>query len=468
MRQPAVVTCTIGMSVALVTAVSYALVFWTLPVADDYCRANLHGDWLAYAVEMYQVWNGRWAAMAIDAALLPRMDLLSIAYPLSLAVLYASCLFAFYTVIRLLFPGDFAQTHSVLLALAMSALYWAGMPAPGETVYWLSGAIEYTLPLVLLIFALRLVVTADSGPPGGIRAAQLFAACLLALLVTGLHEIAAVVLTFLLAMATGTALALKRRVRYSWSPVFLVAVAGTLLSLLAPGHDVRMRAEHISTIDATQHLSLAVIATARQVQNFLLPWITDVKLLAASVLLIASPWFRKIKPPWTCQSTSYWKILLPFVWMMSMFVIFVMVAWGIRTVGPDRLYNFAYGVFLTGWFVSLFIWSRGVHPELDGEVSDLVRKLAGLILSVSLLTSPNMLRAVGDFVGEHTVMRYTREMRARYDLLRRSKAEGKREVILTSVPRIPESFFQRDVETDPAHWRNKCVADYFGLAQIRR
>jgi hypothetical protein len=89
------------------------------------------------------------------------------------------------------------------------------------------------------------------------------------------------------------------------------------------------------------------------------------------------------------------------------------------------------------------------------------------VLAVALVTSATTGRGVGDFLGGQNVMRFNSEMLERYAAIGTAKAAGTRSVVLDTAPRIPDSFFQRDIGTDPQHWRNQCVASYFGVDEIR-
>jgi hypothetical protein len=451
------VTLSVSVSIGIVLLVSFVLLHFAWPVEDDFCNAALDRNWLDYVGEMYRTWTGRWAAQAFYVLVMPRVNITSAFYPLTLTLVYVACALAYYGTLRALFGETLSKIHSGLLAGALVAFYWAGMPEPGQTIYWLPGAIEYTLPFALNVFVLLLVIGASSW-------GRVVAACVLAVLVTGLQEIAAIALTFVLAVATASAFRLRSESRNRYSAVLVCVVIGTAINALAPGNAVRLE-QDFGGGDAHNVVG-SIKFTIRQAMAYLIPWLIDGKLLAASVLLAASPWFRRATPRWVCANLDYWRVLIPAVWLLTVCGIFLAMGWAVGLPGPARLYNFAYGVFLLGWIATLFVWTRALAIDGDNEIGARARLVASLVLALGLLTSTNVARGIRDLYGEQNVVRFRSEMQQRFAAVAAAKAKGSNEAVLTLAPRIPESYFQRDIGPDPKHRRNQCVANYFGLRRI--
>ena len=449
----------------MVFLLSALLVTWTRPVADDYCRAaSLPQDW-HLVTEAYRTWTGRWVAMAFYTGFMPRLDILSFAYPTILFILYAGYCLAFYLALRLLFAEQ-TPRGVLLLALGFVAFYWASIPKPGQTFYWLTGGIEYSLPLILSVCVLSLLVSADrSTRSARLRGMLTCLACVLVLLATGLHEIVAVVLAFVLAIATVIAFARKTPGRVSWSIALVCGVAGTAICVLAPGNGVRFEVVAESAPRADGGLGTIVRDLVQQIRGNLIPWITDVKLLAASLLLLASPWFRRAQPDWA--HARFWRLVVPAAWLLSITGVFVVLAVVLGNDAPGRVYNLVYGFFLLGWLATLFVWSRDLESELNNTLTEWTRALSGFVLALALLTSVNTTRAFDDLVGQHTAIRYSAELQAVYVRLKEASARGDLDMSVR-YPSTPESFFNADIGTDASDWPNRCAAKYFGLDRLRR
>ena len=148
-------TAKIIMLIAALTAVSLAGVFLVLahPHADDFCRGAVpYGQEFAYIQEAYFGYGGRWAGTGL-AVILSHLDPTHY-YALLLAVLNLCHVVAVYVFLRSVFR-DYLPCRSLLVAGFLLLMMWAGLPAVDDTVYWLSGIIDYQLSIsfVLLLLA---------------------------------------------------------------------------------------------------------------------------------------------------------------------------------------------------------------------------------------------------------------------------------------------------------------------------
>jgi hypothetical protein len=61
---------------------------------------------------------------------------------------------------------------------------------------------------------------------------------------------------------------------------------------------------------------------------------------------------------------------------------------------------------------------------------------------------------------------YRKLMRARYARISEAQRKDERTLVVTGMRSVMESIYFRDLTPDPANGRNRCVAEYFGLASI--
>jgi uncharacterized protein DUF6056 len=156
----------------------------------------------------------------------------------------------------------------------------AGYPEPGETVYWVTGAIEYQLPASLAILLLATVCSSTSFPLRPSRALpRALALGLLAFTITGFTELLALILLGVL--FTGIVLILLERPPNLgiWLILLVFVALGTAVSVLAPGNAERAAFD----FPHGRSVSQGIVALAKLLMR-VLRWI-DLKLVAASVLL---------------------------------------------------------------------------------------------------------------------------------------------------------------------------------------
>ena len=362
------------MSVGAVLLVSVALLRFALPVADDYCRGALDANWLDFVTEQYLTWTGRWAAMSATCWCSRAWICVSWFYPATLAGIYLACALACYGALRTVFAEALGRPYTAMLGAILFAMYWAGMPDPGETVYFLTGAVEYALPFALGVFVVCLLARVRGW--GGAAAAGA-----LTLLATGVHEIAAISLTVIIGVGAATAWRTKSPARDKWVAVLACTLVGTAITVLAPGNGMRIQDDFAG---ANPHgVGTALKVTILQITTYIIPWFLDPKLLAASVLLVASPWFRRAMPRWVQTHAVWWRVAIPAAWFLSVGLVLLAVAWAVGALGPARLYNFLYGLFLLGWIATLFVWSRDLASASDGPLGSRARLVASLAFALA-------------------------------------------------------------------------------------
>ena len=162
-----------------VSVVVLALFWFAQPLADDFARGykgRIQGVVPATVYE-YHTWTGRWAASGLSYFLTSSFDLVD-AYPFLLLINPTLLALSVYAVLHAAAIGESIRQRLALTACLL-ALYWAGMPHPGDTFYWLTGGSDnlagLALSLLLIAGLLRHLprrkvtswVTGGSLPAGG-------------------------------------------------------------------------------------------------------------------------------------------------------------------------------------------------------------------------------------------------------------------------------------------------------------
>ena len=428
----------------------------------------------------YNNWSGRWAVHTIYAFAFPHIDLLSINYNLLIALSAPIWCLIFYIFLHILFRKSLDTKQKVLFAILLCAIYWVGIPDAGNTWYWLTGSTEYQLPF--LVMSLSLLVLTGSWITGAALLPKIGGVILgvaLAFLVTGLHEIAGLLLFGCLAVGSLFAITRKRwDVAGIYVLTMVVIAGGLILNLSAPGDAIRAVIDYPNA----NNPAFAVRALISP-RTSPIGWLGDARLLCLTVLLLTTPAFLKLRPEWTT-----WKLPLPGP-LSSMAVAVPMIALAAVTGGafvvafaqgmdvPPRVLNLLYATLIIGWVASLIpaagligahVQTLGQTPvqtpgQTPGPIFRAVNLGAAILLPVTLLIAPNTLQSVNDLA---TVRPWRSALDAQFADISRRAAAGEKNVVVKPIGLDPKTYSWNEIGPDPEYWENLCLAVYFDLATI--
>jgi hypothetical protein len=196
-------------------------------------------------------------------------------------------------------------------------------------------------------------------------------------------------------------------------------------------------------------------------------WIVDPKLLAATTLFIAALPASRLKPTWLETAGVPLKPIIPAVWLTLQALGCFGPAWGCGNCGVPRTFNGIYMVFLLGWFLTVFVYSRW-DPRKIGTNQPRARlwlAACGIILAAGLLQGDNTRKAILDIRWKR-VQDYDQVMQQRYKLVRESLASGQMSVKVPAITAWPETYLHAPMSSDARlHW-NRMFARYFGLKEV--
>ena len=319
------------LSVLVVVGLSVGLIVWTVPTADDFCGGYYAGSYgqafrsfFPLVSYVYHSWGGRWAAVALDLLIYPLITSSVFAgYSWAVGAIFCACCVAFYGLIRILLGTAISRKRAAMLAAAGFAIYWTGVPLPGGTLYWLPAAVEYVLPLPLVVAVAWLMLRSEAAENQSRRVGYTAGACLVVFLTTGLHELAATAVTVWLATISFVLLVfLPSQAKKGWMVVTLTAAAGTIVSVSAPGNAVRLHTEFGAF---ARHWTSVIHVISRQAMVYWLPWLFSPRLVAASAILATTPWFHQVTSRWPAIGARP-KWLLSATFLSTPFLIWAIVA----------------------------------------------------------------------------------------------------------------------------------------------
>jgi hypothetical protein len=463
-------------AVAATLAIAAALLFHARPLGDDLCNAaNARELGLLGCVRNdYLHWGGRWASQVLACGFPAAFDVAR-GYPVGLLAVAAVLVVALRLWVGTVLALERDRRLAWSLSLVLVALYWAGMPHPGETVYWLEGAFIYSLNVSLCLVLIACLIRL---PKRRTRSRDLatLALVLLATVVAAFHEMFALVL--LAVLLTGAAVALRfRDARWPvWAGVAAATVLGLATVALAPGNVNRE-----AHFPEGRSVGRAVLAAARMWLRVLdapvgrgealgsataLGWVVDARLLAATVLFVGSRSIRSLHPDWLRREPGLWRLVVPLLSLAVITGSFLVGGWGLGRTLPLRAFDGLYLVFLLGWFLTVFVYTRGTQPVgRAAPVTPFLQAVSALVLAVGLLASTNTKLALRD-LADGRARRFAREMALRDVEAARVRERGGAELVVRPIEPWPSSYFRNDIPELLPELR-QCVSRYFGVQSLR-
>jgi len=339
------------------------------------------------------------------------------------------------------------------------ALLATQMPSTAEGFYWVTGAFTNETGSALFLILLSVLISANRPEAGGRTASQIPAACLLALAIAGTNETLLIVALFVLAGGLALQLHFRQAAWRLWCAVFATFCIGAVVAVLAPGNIARAGTLHHqpAILSAGAHSVLSAV-------QFIQKSAMSPALIAVTIFLVAA--HRPHRAAFlirTARLRSYSGIVL-LLWLGLVSAAFFPAYLTTGILPPSRAMNTIYLVFLAGWLLLVL----GIAEYVSERVSIPVARKAQLgwaaaVLPVSLLMTPNYLRAVQDLDG--SAPSYAMQIDRRVDFFRLARGQH---VTVPTLESLPRSISFDDVTYDRAHWRNLAVAEYYDLASIIR
>jgi hypothetical protein len=451
---------------------------FSAPYADEYqrgvCQAT-HGSWFGFTRWWYYNWAGRWAGIAFQAWLLHQIPFIRY-YSLLLlgpAVLQA---ISFAALWRLLL-GRVGPMRIGLLTLVTLSLLWNAMPYPAESLYWFLGSLENQASIALGVITVIGMIALSHATPA-VRLCFLPVVCILALVVTGTHELAG--LALLLVVTVGTFLAYRDRApaREAWLVLLVVTSLGAAFVILAPGNGVRhmlternvARHRQMMAIDMRSRLRFFVHSLVER-RNMLLAWLVDPRLLAATALFVLSPVSARVDSVVPVRPSAALRFLALVSWTLIMATYLCLPAWAIYGMIPGRTLGALYTVFLVGWIINVVVWTPA-RGALDDRVHDpridLLRFVSFVVLWFGMFENGNFRLALRE-LHNRSIGNFHREHLAWHQRIRDAQQHGELDVVVPAI-KSPTQLLRAQVPSisdDPTHFSNIWTALYFGLGSIR-
>jgi len=442
-------------------------------VADDFCTAGSlrRLGFFSSQVNWYLTWSGRFSFMFTIHTLQLFGTGISRFGTLIVLVVWLSAGLALFSQLLIKAPKRTRLPAATALGAYTVAATLLGAPNLYQSLYWLTGAMTYSLPLALATgYGAWLAARAVDRERRASRVGILLLGFGWTLFTGGFSETMVVVQTSLLGAALLAALVLRADPRWRGllapaSAGFVGSIAALVLVVSAPGNAVRL-----GLMTAPSSLPLVLRRTFMDLRIFVSlalrqmgPWLVAGVVLAVFVPVIAGAFERTQQP----RAGSAWLpavLLIPIVTVLLMYASILPYEYALSNYPDGRVLVTTQYLMVLG----LMLWGIALGRVLARRFPLLARPSTGWRLAALLL----LLAGAGwfAFVSSGEAFGWYPEARefaqlwdVRDQAARQAVRDGERVVMLRSLSHIGGLS---EIAREPGFWVNVCVAQTYGLRQV--
>ena len=434
-------------------------------------------------VTTYNEWQGNFAAiflMRLQPGIFGEGNYVW-APVLLITTFVAAMLTFFYVFLRKWFNSGKTASIGCTLAITFCAIQFTHVPS--DSFYWYNGSIYYTFffSLMLLLFTLTTIIA--RGDKTAAKVAAIIIALPLAFIIGGGNYATALFTVLVLAVITVIYIIKKRKTSILVGAITICAMAGLLISMIAPGNAIRQE----SVGGSSGVIKALVYSFAYGGYNIASSTTAPVIVL----WLVLLPVFYRI------AKNSRFSFKYPLLVLLFTFGLYcsqgtpVLYAQGLRI--PYRMMNiiyFSYYIFMTFNLIYFMGWlsrrkSDTGFVKFLNSIYDNTKKRTCCIISAVMIFAVGCIGLCTVTEGENGNAEFSElplSVSATISLINGDAGTYDREctdraeylsitdeqiIELAPLSVRPEVIFHTDITEDPAHWKNMHLAKYYNKVSIR-
>lgn len=366
-----------------------------------------------------------------------------------------------------LFVSEFTKKslslrERILFSLSVLLFYLFTMPSISQGFYWFVSAVHYQAALMLLMLFIIYYTRIERSDSISGRNISIFTVCLLTVAIPGTVELAAATLAIIVLVLIAGSLFIKKKISWWQILILILTVICVYFVLKSPGNDqraVKYSGNH-DLLFSVKSSFLFLIETAAA-------WKFNSPLIAVTVLLI--PFYFKIV---SGQNYEFKKALIKLFYLILIILVILyadifIIYWSLGIPPYDRILDFIYFIFLTGWFCSMVLLTSILSAKYGISkytVPKFIYAAALIIIAFFIFKENNFTTAYKDlFSGKAS--EFNREVNDRYEMISGSNSDS---LQIDTIRNVPGTFFYQDITRDPKRPFNIGYRNYFRKKYIVR
>jgi hypothetical protein len=462
----------IGITLTVPLVIHAYLGTYSRYIADDFCTAGSLKElgFLQSQAFWYETWSGRYAFTFVINIIESLGPWTAMLMPAVIILAWISGLALFFRGLARRFKLEMDSGAYLLITALIVFGILSGVGNPYQSIYWLTGVVTYSLPLVLVTIFLAWLLrrnknerhSGDLALPGAL-------ALVIAFVIGGFSETyVAVQITLFTGLLASQLILLGNSERYKifiLSAALLGSVIAMVVIIVAPGNAMRAgimpdRPDLLTLLDRTW-LDFKIFTSRILNQEF---WtLALISSIPALTIIACGVTDRDF---WNKSRRQIFLSLLglPVFTVLLVLASIMPYEYGISSFPDDRVLVISRAALYT----SIAIWSAGVGvfiktflgiPDRPLEFVGLIGLL--LILGMGMFVSLGEIRSSLDNRGRLT--QFAESWDERHEKLTSIENPDDRAVEARSLTHMGGLA---EIGYDPDEWINRCVAQYYGLEQV--
>jgi hypothetical protein len=370
------------------------------------------------------------------------------------------CVFMFVcctVMMRLLIGGSWGR--SALWAAITALVYFSFYNDLAPTIYWIAGATENALGVVLMSLAIWPVMRefAEETKVMRIQNVGVFVCLLIA---PGCHELAGlIVCAFFALMLVWAYFFRKQRIPKVLVYAFIFAIVGTAINVFSPGNSGRggIAFREPSVVEIINASTIIVLRTLR---NMMSPQML-LGIVLASIVIQKYPDITK-------RMLLYREQAFAIVVAMFLALLGVLIVYSIKLGGHPsaRTINFFCSSMFMVILPALLIIITGYIDSEEIKAPRWVESMLYLLVGLTVILAPNIDK--GFFSYKKGLGPWIKDQESRHALLLKHAELGSKDVLIKPGPVAPHLLFTEwELGENPKCWQNKDQARYYKVRSIR-